>query len=38
MKAMIFDVNGDGIPDSLSVPFSKAFDKVVPDTISWAFG
>ena len=38
MKASMFDVNGDGIPDSLSIPFSKAFDKVVPDTISWAFG
>ena len=37
-KAMMFDVNGDGIPDSLSIPFSKGFDKVVPDTLSWAFG
>ena len=37
-KAKMFDVNGDGIPDSLSIPFSKAFDKVVPDTLSWSFG
>ena len=38
LNASMFDVNGDGIPDSLSIPFSKAFDKVVPDTISWSFG
>ena len=37
-KAKMFDVNGDGIPDSLVIPFSKAFDKVVPDTLSWSFG
>lgn len=38
MKSSMFDVNGDGIPDSLSIPFNKPFDKVVPDTISWSFG
>ena len=38
LNASMFDVNGDGIPDSLSIPFNKAFDKVVPDTISWSFG
>ena len=37
-RASMYDVNGDGIPDSLVVPFSKPFDKVVPDTLSWAFG
>jgi hypothetical protein len=37
-KAKMYDVNGDGIPDSLVIPFSKAFDKVVPDTLSWSFG
>jgi hypothetical protein len=38
MKSSMFDVNGDGIPDSLSIPFNKPFDKVVPDTVSWSFG
>lgn len=37
-RARMYDVTGDGIPDSLVVPFSKPFDDVVPDTISWAFG
>ena len=37
-KAKMFDVNGDGIPDSLSIPFSKRFKDVVPDTLSWSFG
>ena len=37
-RARMYDVNGDGIPDSLAVPFSKPFDDVVTDTISWAFG
>ena len=38
LKSNMYDVNGDGIPDSLVIPFSKPFDKVVPDTISWSFG
>ncbi len=38
LKASMYDVNGDGIPDSLSVPFSKPFKDVVPDTLSWSFG
>ena len=38
LKSNMYDVNGDGIPDSLVIPFSKPFDKVVPDTIAWAFG
>ena len=38
VKASMYDVNGDGIPDSLAIPFSKRFDKVVPDTLSWSFG
>ena len=37
-RARMYDVTGDGIPDSLVIPFSKPFDDVVPDTISWAFG
>ena len=38
LKASMYDYNGDGIPDSLLIPFSKPFDKVVPDTLSWQFG
>ena len=38
MKASMYDVNGDGIPDSLVIPFSKQFKDVVPDTLSWSFG
>jgi hypothetical protein len=38
LKASMYDVNGDGIPDSLSIPFSKPFKDVVPDTLSWSFG
>lgn len=34
----MYDRNGDGIPDSLFVPFSKPFEDVVPDTLSWLFG
>lgn len=37
-RAQMHDVNGDGIPDSLIVPFNKAFDDVVPDTLAWIFG
>lgn len=37
-RAKMYDVNGDGIPDSLAVPFSKPFDDVVPDTLAWIFG
>ena len=38
LKAEMYDVNGDGNPDSLVIPFDKPFDKVVPDTLSWSFG
>ena len=38
LKASMYDVNGDGIPDSLSIPFSQPFKDVVPDTLSWSFG
>lgn len=38
ITAEMFDVNGDGIADSLSVPFNKIFKDVVPDTLSWNFG
>lgn len=37
-RGQMFDRNGDGVPDSLFVPFSKLFDDVVPDTLSWVFG
>lgn len=36
--AKMFDVNGDGIPDSLAIPFSKPFGENVPDTLAWSFG
>jgi len=36
--AKMYDVTGDGIADSLVIPFSKAFKDVVPDTLSWNFG
>lgn len=35
---MVFDRNGDGVPDSIYVPFSKKFEGDIPDTISWQFG
>ncbi len=37
-RGMMYDVNGDGVVDSLVIPFSKAFDKAVPDTLAWSFG
>ncbi len=37
-NSKMYDVNGDGIPDSLVIPFSKPFKDVVPDTLSWSFG
>lgn len=37
-RAKMYDGNGDGVPDSLVIPFSKAFDDVVPDTLAWSFG
>lgn len=37
-KGMMFDRNGDGIADSLVIPFSEVFDDEVPDTLSWSFG
>ncbi len=37
-RAKMFDVNGDGIPDSLAIPFSKPFKDNVPDTLAWSFG
>ncbi len=38
MRAQMYDSNGDGIPDSLVIPFSKPFEDVVPDTLAWNFG
>lgn len=37
-KAKMYDVDGNGIPDSLVIPFSKSFEDVVPDTLTWIFG
>ena len=37
-KAQMFDVDGNGIPDSLVMSFSKPFEDVVPDTLKWVFG
>jgi hypothetical protein len=37
-KSQMFDVDGNGIPDSLVMYFSKAFEEVVPDTLAWIFG
>lgn len=37
-KSQMFDVDGNGIPDSLVMYFSKAFEDVVPDTLKWIFG
>lgn len=37
-KSQMFDVDGNGIPDSLVMYFSKAFEDVVPDTLTWIFG
>lgn len=34
----VFDRNGDGVPDSIVVPFSKSLDEIIPDTIAWSFG
>ncbi|MCQ2090831.1 MAG: fibro-slime domain-containing protein [Fibrobacter sp.] len=36
--AKMFDVDGNGIPDSLVIPFSKSFGENIPDTLSWSFG
>ena len=33
-----FDRNGDGVLDSISIVFNKAFDETIPDTIAWTFG
>ena len=37
-RARMYDVDGNGVPDSLVIPFSKAFKDVVPDTLTWIFG
>ncbi|MBR2210041.1 MAG: fibro-slime domain-containing protein [Fibrobacter sp.] len=37
-KSQMFDVDGNGIPDSLVMYFSKHFEDVVPDTLKWVFG
>lgn len=33
----VYDRNGDGVPDSIYIPFSKKLEDI-PDTISWKFG
>jgi hypothetical protein len=37
-KGYMFDRDGDGVPDSLHIPFSEAFDTDIPDTLAWSFG
>ena len=37
-KGYMYDRDGDGVPDSLYVPFSDALDEDIPDTLSWSFG
>ena len=37
-KGYMYDRDGDGVPDSLYVPFSDALDDDIPDTLSWSFG
>ena len=37
-RAKMYDVNGNGVPDSLVIPFNKAFEDVVPDSLNWIFG
>ena len=37
-NGMMFDRDGDGVPDSLCVPFNEKFDTDVPDTLDWMFG
>jgi fibro-slime domain-containing protein len=37
-RAQMYDVDGNGVPDSLVMFFSKAFEDVVPDTLAWIFG
>lgn len=37
-RGLMFDRDGDGVADSLYVPFSEPFDEDVPDTLAWSFG
>lgn len=37
-NGVMYDRNGDGVPDSLCVPFNEKFDEDVPDTLDWFFG
>jgi len=37
-KGYMYDRDGDGVPDSLYVPFSDVLDDDIPDTLSWSFG
>ena len=37
-KGYMYDRNGDGIADSLYIPFSEPFDTDIPDTLAWLFG
>ena len=34
----MYDRDGDGVPDSLHIPFSDKLDTDVPDTLAWSFG
>lgn len=37
-KGYMYDRDGDGVPDSLHIPFSDKLDTDVPDTLAWSFG
>lgn len=37
-NGFMYDRNGDGVPDSLYVPFNEDFGDDVPDTLDWTFG
>jgi fibro-slime domain-containing protein len=37
-KGYMYDRDGDGIADSLYIPFSEPFDTDIPDTLAWSFG
>lgn len=37
-KGYMYDSDGDGVPDSLHIPFSDKLDSDVPDTLAWSFG
>lgn len=38
LAGSIFDRNGDGVPDSLGIPFAEKLIEDIPDTLEWFFG